>query len=40
MEPTLLQIGKKTMFPEVFEYPTNNFYMSLAGIFGVNQDVI
>lgn len=28
IEPTFLQIGKKTMFPEVFEYSTNGFFMS------------
>ena len=40
MKPILLQIGKKTVFAEVLEYPTNGFYVSLAGIFVLDQDVV
>ena len=40
MEPTLLQIGKKTMSPEVFKYPPHGFNMSLAGILSIDQDVV
>ena len=40
IEPTLLQIGKKIVFLEVFEYLTNGFYVSLAEIFDVDQDVV
>ena len=28
------------MFLEVFKYQTNNFYVSLAGIFYIDQDVV
>ena len=40
MEPILLQIGKKNVFSEVLKYPINGFYVSLARIFGVDQDVV
>ena len=40
MEPILLQIAKKIMFLEVLEDLTNNFYVSLIGIFDIDQDVV
>lgn len=40
MKLILLQIDKKTMFLKVFKYPINGFYINLAGIFGLDQDVI
>ena len=40
MEPTLLQIDKKTLLPEILKYPTNSFYVSLARIFDIDQTVI
>ena len=40
MEPTLLQIGKKAMSPEVIENPPNGFDVSLARVFSINQDVV
>ena len=40
MEPALLQIGKKTVFPKVLEYPPNGFNVSLTKIFSIDQDVV
>ena len=40
MEPAILQIGKETVFPKVFEYLLNGFDVSLAGIFSIDQDVV
>ena len=40
MEPTLFQIGKKTIFPQNIQHPLHGLYMALAAIFGVNEDVI
>ena len=40
MKTTLFQVGKQAVFPEFSEDPPDNFHVTLAGVFDVNQDVI
>ena len=40
MKTTLFQVGKQAVFPEFSEDPPDSFYVTLAGVFSVNQDVI
>ena len=40
MKTSLFQVSKQAVFPEFSEDPTDSFDVTLAGIFGVNQDVI
>ena len=40
MKTTLFQVGKQAVFPEFSEDPPDSFHVNLAGVFGVNQDVI
>ena len=40
MKTTIFQVGKQAVFPMFFEDPPDSFYVTLAGVFGVNQDVI
>ena len=37
---TLLQIGKQAEFSEFFKYQLNDFYVTLASSFSINQNVI
>ena len=40
MKTTLLEIGKKAVFPQFLENPSNGIYVSLAWVLGVDEDVI
>ena len=40
MKTTLFQVGKQAMFPEFFENPLDSFHVTVAGVFGINQEVI
>ena len=40
MKMTHFQVGKQAVLPEFSENPPDSFYMTLTGVFGVNQDVI
>ena len=40
MEPTLLQIGKQTIFPQNLQDPPYCFYVTLTLILSVDEDVI
>ena len=37
---TLFQVSKQAVFPEFIKDPPDSFYVTLAGVFGINQDVI
>ena len=40
MKTTLFQVDKQAVFPEFFKDLPDSFYMTLPGIFDVNQNVI
>ena len=40
MKTTFFEISNETVFPQFFEDPLNGFYIPLAFIFDVNQNVI
>ena len=40
METTFLEVGKKNVFPQFFKNLSNNVDMSLAWVFGIDEDVI
>ena len=40
MKPTLLQIGKKAIFSQKFQYLPHSFYMIPGVILSVDKDVI
>ena len=40
METTLLEVGKKAVFPQFLENPSNGIDVSLAGVLGVDENVI
>ena len=37
---TLFQVGKQVVFPEFSKNLPDSFYLTLAGVFSVNQNVI
>ena len=40
MKMTLFEVGKKAVFPQFVQHPADSIDVSLACIFGVDQDVI
>ena len=40
VEPAFLQVGKKTVFSELFQDPAYDFYVWLARILDVDQNVV
>ena len=40
METTLLEVGKKAVFPQFLENPSDGIDVSLAWVLGVDEDVI
>ena len=40
METTLLEVGKKAVFPQFLKNPSDGIDVGLAWVFGVNEDVI
>ena len=40
MKTTLLEIGKKAIFPQFFKNSLNGINISLAWVFGIDKDVI
>ena len=40
MKMTLFQVGKQAVFPEFSKDLPDSFHVTLAGVFGVNHDVI
>ena len=40
MKTTLFLIGKQAVFLEFSENPPDSFHVTLAGVFGLNPDVI
>ena len=40
METTLLEVGKKAVFPQFLKNPLDGIDVSLAWVFGVDEDVI
>ena len=40
MKATLFENGKKAVFPQFVQHPADSIDVSLARIFGVNQDII
>ena len=40
MEMAFLEVDKKAVFPQFFENPSNGINVSLAWVFGVDEDVI
>ena len=40
MKTTLFQIAKQVVFPEFSKDPPDSFYVTLASVFDINQDVI
>ena len=40
MKTTLLEVGKKAVFPQFLENPSDGVNMSLAWVFGIDEDVI
>ena len=40
MKMTLFQVGKQAVFPEFSKDLSDSFYVTLAGVFSINQDVI
>ena len=40
MKTTLSQVNKQAVFPEFSKDSPDSFHVTLAGVFGINQDVI
>ena len=40
MKITLFEFGKKAVFPQFVQHPLDSINVSLACIFGIDQDVI
>lgn len=40
MEITFLKFGKKAIFPQKFQNPLDHIDISLAWVFGIDEDVI
>ena len=40
MKMTLFQVGKQAVFPEFSKDLPDSFHVTLAGVFGINQDII
>ena len=40
MKMTFLEVGKKAIFPQFLKNPSNGIDVSLAWVFGIDEDVI